>query len=320
MLSNIATDVTTNMKKRLTLLAAVLLPFLQPAEAADKPIIEYPYAPYSEGRMDPQLTGWPLTDAERAFVKKPIDQRRPGKESGKNLPEMWSVTPTAGYISWSAETDTVWLGKHTRLRTSAQENPDTKIVLLGDAFTERWGGGVERKPLIAAWQKQFARHKTLNFGIAAERTENLLWRLDHGALDGLSPKVVVLNIGMNNVAGMDKTGVTIASIAQGIQLSVRNIRARVPAAHVVLVKLLPAAKPGSPVRESITKVNAALDGLHLDKDPMVQVLDLMSDLTHQDGALRDEAYAYDQMYLGDYGYEIYAAKLRPLIEKALNGN
>ena len=119
---------------------------------------------------------------------------------------------------------------------------------------------------------------------------------------------------------MDKTGVTIASIAQGIQLSVRNIRARGPAAHVVLVKLLPAAKPGSPVRESITKVNAALDGLHLDKDPMVQVLDLMSDLTHQDGALRDEAYAYDQMYLGDYGYEIYAAKLRPLIEKALNGN
>ena len=308
------------MKKRLILLAALLLPLLQPVLAADRSSIEYPYAPYNEGKLDSQLTGWPITDAEKAFVKKPVDQRRPGKESGKHLPEMWSVTPTAGYISWSAETDTVWLGKHTRLRACAQENPAAEIVLHGDAFTQRWGDGADKKPLIAPWQKHIGPHKTLNLGIVGERTENLLWRLDHGTLDGLSPKVVVLNIGMNNVAGMDKTGVTIASIAQGIQLSVRNIRARVPAAHVVLVKLMPTAKPGSPVRDGISKVNAALDELHLDKDPIVQVLELVSDLTNKDGTLRDEAYAYGQLYLGDGGYEVYAAKLKPLIEKALNGN
>ena len=308
------------MNKRLTLLAVLLLPLLQPLYAADKSSIEYPYAPYNEGKLEPQLKGWPLSDAEKVYLKKPANQRRPGGECGKNLPEMWSVTPMPGYISWSSQSDTVWLGKHARLMANAKENPGAEIILLGDAFTQRWGDGAEKKPLITAWQKQFAQHKTLNFGITAERTENLLWRLDHGALDGLSPKVVVLNIGMNNVARMEKTGVTVASIAQGIQLCIENIRAKVPTAHVVLVKLLPAAKPGSPVREGITKVNAALDGLHLDKDPLVQVLDLMSDLTHQDGALRDEAYAYDQMYFGDYGYEIYAAKLRPLIEKALNGN
>ena len=24
--------------------------------------LDYPYAPYNEGKMDPQKTGWPLTD------------------------------------------------------------------------------------------------------------------------------------------------------------------------------------------------------------------------------------------------------------------
>ena len=308
------------MNKRITLLAALLLPLLQPVDAADELSIQYPYAPYNEGKMDPQLTGWPLTDAGKAFVKKPIDQRRPGKESGKHLPEMWPVTPTAGYISWSAETDTVWLGKHGRLMANATKNPDAEIVLLGDAFTQRWGDGAEKKPLIAAWQKHIGQQKALNLGIAGERTENLLWRLDHGAIEGLSPKVVVLNIGVNNVADIEKTGITVASIAQGIQLCVLNIRARVPAARVVLVKLLPAAKPGSPVRVGISKVNQALDGLHLDRDLKVQVVDLTDDLTAKDGTLRLEAYAYGQMYLGDGGYEIYAAKLKPLIEQALNGN
>jgi hypothetical protein len=88
----------------------------------------------------------------------------------------------------------------------------------------------------------------------------------------------------------------------------------------VLVKLLPTAKPGSPVRDGISQVNAALDELHLDQDRMVQVLDLTSELANQDGTLRHKAYAYGQMYLGDGGYEVYAAKLKPLIGKALNGN
>ena len=301
-------------------LAILCLAGTSAVQAADKPIIEYPYAPYNEGKLEPQLTGWPLSVEEKAYLKKPANQRRPGGECGKNLPEMWSVTPMPGYISWSSLTDTVWLGKHARLMANAKENPGAEIVLLGDAFTQRWGDGAEKEPLIAAWQKQFAQKKTLNFGITAERTENLLWRLDHGALDGLAPKVIVLNIGMNNVAGMEKTGVTAASVAQGIKLCVENIRAGLPNTHVVIVKLLPAAKPGSPVRDGISKVNAALDGLHLNKDPMVQVLDLTGDLTNEDGTLRDAAYAYDHIYLGDGGYKVYAAKLKPILEKLLTGN
>lgn len=308
-------------KKQTRFLVAILcLAGASAIQAEEKPIIEYPYAPYNEGKLEPQLTGWPLSAEEKAYLKKPANQRRPGSEGGKSLPEMWSVTPMPGYISWSSLTDTVWFGKHERLMASAKEIPNTEIVLLGDAFTQRWGDGAEKEPLIPAWQKQFAQHKTLNFGITAERTENLLWRLDHGALDGLSPKVVVLNIGMNNVSSMKTCGVTASSIAQGIALCVENIRKRVPTAHVVVVTLLPTDKPGSPVRDGISKVNAALNDLQLDKDPMVQVLDLTGDLTNKDGTLRNDAYAYKHIYLGDGGYEIYAARLKTILNKLLTSN
>ena len=32
--------------------------------------LEYPYKPYNDGKMDPQLTGWPLTKEESDYVAK----------------------------------------------------------------------------------------------------------------------------------------------------------------------------------------------------------------------------------------------------------
>jgi hypothetical protein len=57
--------------------------------------VVYPYAPYNDGAMDPQRTGWPLSAAELAYVQKGEYTRKPGHESKKHLPEMWPVVPTA---------------------------------------------------------------------------------------------------------------------------------------------------------------------------------------------------------------------------------
>jgi hypothetical protein len=64
-------------------------------KAADGKSLIYPYTPYNEGKMDPQLTGWPLTDAEKEWVAKGEYYRKHGHEVKKHLPEMWFVTPTA---------------------------------------------------------------------------------------------------------------------------------------------------------------------------------------------------------------------------------
>ena len=49
---------------------------------------EFSYGPYNEGRMDPQLEGWPLTAEEGAYVvERAKHDRRPGREPLKHLPK-----------------------------------------------------------------------------------------------------------------------------------------------------------------------------------------------------------------------------------------
>ena len=46
----------------------------------------------------------------------------------------------------------------------------------------------------------YVPRNALNMGLSAERTSGTLWRLEHGDIDGISPKLVVLLIGTNSSA------------------------------------------------------------------------------------------------------------------------
>jgi platelet-activating factor acetylhydrolase IB subunit beta/gamma len=297
-------------------MTSVVAPAKSQSTPGNRPLLRYPYAAYNEGKMDSQLTGWPLTKAEREFVLTPEYNRKPGTEVSLHLPEMWPVTPTAGYLGTRAG-DPSWLDKHEKLLGIVQTNRGgANIVLLGDDITQQWGGSVlGNKSIHEAWQNRFRRFNTLNLGVAGDRPEQILWRLDHGALRGLSPKVVVLNIGANYTPIISPCGVPVSAVAQGIKLCVDNVRAQCPEATVVLVKILPTWEPGAKSYEDTKLVNAALDDLKLDRDPKVQVLDLWSDFTLPDGSPKSN-YFYGAL-LNDAGYEILAEKLKPLLERLL---
>jgi hypothetical protein len=145
----------------------------------------------------------------------------------------------------------------------------------------------------------------------------VLWRLDHGGVEGLQPKAIVLMIGNNNMFFTRETG--IPGAAKGIQMCVRNLREKFPDATLVLAKILPAHAPGNPFYEDIQKTNAALDELHLEDDPRVRVLNLWGDFVQADGALRKELFTNDNIHLAPAGYAAYAARLKPYVEAALKG-
>lgn len=50
----------------------------------------------------------------------------------------------------------------------------------------------------AVCDEYFSHTKAANIGIDNDRTESLLWRLEYGTLDGISPKLAALLIGTNN--------------------------------------------------------------------------------------------------------------------------
>ncbi|MBI5835320.1 MAG: hypothetical protein HZB16_23680 [Armatimonadetes bacterium] len=292
--------------------------FVRAAPRAAAAVVSYPYAPYNEGKMDPQLTGWPLTEAEQAWVAQGEYTRKPGHEVQKHLPEMWPVVPSAPVWPAPDGHGNLWLDHHATLVERVRAASDSiDIVLIGDSITQGWGGGWDGAALSTAWRERFGAYKTVNLGIGGDRTESVLWRLDHGALDGAEPKVAVLMIGVNNAPLVTANGVPASRVAEGIALCVRNLRARCPKTDIVLTKILPAFAPDGAVHQAIKAINREVDALRLDADSRVHVVDCWTSFTTADGSLRADLYSDGHLHLGPAGYIRLAEQLRPVVDRLL---
>ena len=270
------------------ILAALLLSTTLPA-------FEYAHKP-----ADPQPSGWPLTAEERAYVTGKAEfDRRPGRESNQHLPQLWPVVPTAGFFGGDS-----WLKIHEGLVKTVQANPGpVDVLLVGDSITIQWG---------ASWAKQFPDRKAVNIGIGGDKTQNVLWRLDHGGVDGLQPKTIVLMIGNNNMFFTPETGV--AAAAKGVEACARNLREKFPDAELIVAKILPCHAPKSRFYEDILLTNAEIEKLNLGADPKIRVLDLTADFLNADGTIKKALYTPDNIHLSPEGYAAYAARLKPLLE------
>ena len=288
----------TRMERPCHVIFLLLLTGMAAVSSSEGQGLKYPYE-----TAEPQKTGWPLAEEERKYVLIPEHQRRPGSEKNQHLPSMWPVTPSAG--NWGG---TSWLDTHAGLvRTVEASKGPIDVLLVGDSITQQWG---------AAWPKHFGRYKSVNIGIGGDKTQNVLWRLDHGGVAGIEPRLIVLLIGNNNMFFAAETG--IEAVAKGIKMCVDNLRDKFPKARIVVVKIFPAHAPGVRFYEDIKKTNAALDPLKLDADPKVHVLDLWSDMVNADGTLRKELFTSDNIHLNqEGGYALYAARLKPLVDRLL---
>jgi lysophospholipase L1-like esterase len=276
---------------------------------ADLPPIAYAHQPYQERKMDPQLTGWPLTVEEKDFVAKAEFARRPGAEINQHLPHVWPVVPAAGF--WGDPTS--WLGAHEALVKKVQANAGLcDVLLVGDSITIQWEQGMDGSN---CWKREFPALKGVNIGIGGDKSQNALWRMDHGGVDGLQPRVCLLMIGNNNMFFAPETGIEAA--AQGVKACADNLRARFPAAPLIVAKILPCHAPAVEFYENIRKTNAALDALQLADQPQIHVLDLWADFTNADGTLQAELFTNDHIHLNAAGYTVYAKRLRPLLERLL---
>lgn len=262
--------------------------------------IDYPYS-----TAEPQKSGWPLTAEERAYVvDKPEHDRRPGREANKHLPHLWPVVPSAGHFGGDS-----WLKLHEAHVNTVQANAGPlDVLLVGDSITIQWGD---------SWKKHFPDLRAVNIGIGGDKTQNVLWRLDHGGVEGIQPRAILLMIGNNNMFFTPETGIEAA--ARGIEMCVKNLREKFPQAKIVVAKILPAHAPENRFYQDVKATNEALDELKLNTDPQLQVLDLTQDFVNDDGTLKKDLYTSDNIHLSAAGYSIYASRLKPLLEAMLAG-
>ncbi len=205
-----------------------------------------------------------------------------------------------------------WDARHAAV-LSAKEKLHPDIVMIGDSITRLWGGEpAEPKGNrgAKAWAALFGDRRVLNMGFGWDRTQNVLWRMGHGELDGLKPKLIVIHIGTNNLAGTKNARAnTPAEIAEGIQAVTRQAKAHCPEAKLVLMAVMPRGEnPSDPSRASIDAINALLP--EVAKTAGAVLLDLKARLIESDGRISRETMP-DFLHPAEKGYHVWAEALRP---------
>lgn len=206
-----------------------------------------------------------------------------------------------------------WYARHEAvLKVKDQINPE--IVMIGDSITHFWGGPPELGPQRGpqAWKDLFGQRRVLNLGFGWDRTQNVLWRLDHGEFDGLRPRFVVLNIGTNNFSGTANARAnTPAEVAEGIRAICSRIRTKSPDTRIILMGVLPrGAKSTDSFRAKILELNKLL--VEVGKTPGVTFLDIGPQFLLPDGELPRKL-MNDFCHPTEEGYAIWAAALKPLL-------
>jgi len=184
------------------------------------------------------------------------------------------------------------------------------LVLIGDSITAGWQSGAP----AGIWAKYFPAYRTLNLGIAADKTENVLWRLGFpGTLDGYQPKLFILMIGTNNTGHRFGTE-TAADTAQGVREILDTLTAKAPEAKILLLAIFPRGEAIK--RQRNDEVNRQIEKLADNK--RVFWLDLSQHFLELDGTLSKPLFKDEKpfpIHLTAEGYEAWAKTMQAKVEE-----
>jgi lysophospholipase L1-like esterase len=205
-------------------------------------------------------------------------------------------------------TDPNSLVAHSQLLAKAKQG-GIDVYFEGDSITRRWGA-VDYPELLANWKQNFFGWNAADFGWGADRTENILWRLENGELDAVNPKVVVLLAGTNNLGNESAQDVT-----RGLQAIVRAIQTKAPAATIVVMGLFP-RNDNMALMPVIDRINGNLSSFADGRK--VRYLNINDKLADGDGRLFDGMMnATDRLHPTVKAYQVWADALKPVLTELL---
>ena len=203
-----------------------------------------------------------------------------------------------------------WAVRHAQV-TELTAKKKASLVFIGDSITQMFGGEPHDRsqPGKAVWEKYYGPRNATNLGFGYDYTENAMWRLQHGELDGAAAKAVVVNIGTNNM-GKNSTD----EIFAGVKAVLAEVRSSQPAAKILLLGIYPRGAKPDKTREKVAQTNALLAAL--DGKDNVTFLDVSAKLVEADGSISKEVMG-DFLHPTQKGYEIIAEAIEPTLKKLL---
>ena len=231
----------------------------------------------------------------------------------------FAQNPTTGIPAWPADraaprTDQNSMTAHGQLLEKRKQGR-IDIYFEGDSIVRRWGA-LDYPELLANWKENFFGWNAGNFGWGADRTQNILWRLENGELDGVQPKVIVLLAGTNNVggaAGTTNIAEKAEDVSRGIKAILDVMRSKAPQATIVLTAIFPRndAMTAMPVIDEINRRIARFaDGRS------IRWLNVNDKLADAGGRLLDGMMG-DGLHPTLAGYRVWAEGLEPILLELL---
>jgi beta-glucosidase len=222
------------------------------------------------------------------------------------LEQVKAVQPEVQTADWAQS----WWGKrHEEKLQEKKSRGQIDLLMLGDSITHGWEGGGK-----AIWEKYYAPRKALNLGFSGDRTEHVLWRLQHGEVDGISPRLAVIMIGTNNAGHRQEKS---EDTAAGVRAILEELRTRLPETKCLVLAIFPRGeKTDDPLRQLNDATNRILEGYA--DGQRVFFLNLNDRFLEADGTL-PKSMMPDLLHPNENGYAIWAEAMEPTIEKLFKG-
>lgn len=215
-----------------------------------------------------------------------------GSVAHAQAPDTVSPAPREGW----------WMKMHEQFLDQTKKG-SIDLLFLGDSITQGWGNN-------SVWKRFYGPRHPANFGIGGDRTQHVLWRIEHGEIDGIHPRVAVLMIGTNN-AGSN----TADEIAAGVTSIVKELRKRLPETRVLLLGVFPRGPQPDDTRKKLEQVNQQIS--RLDDGTNVSYLDIGKTFLNPDGTISREIMP-DYLHLSAKGYRLWADAMEPTLWRLLD--
>ena len=171
-------------------------------------------------------------------------------------------------------------------------NSDVDLILLGDSLAQNWD------------TKMFQPLSVVNLGIAGDKTENVLWRLESPRWSKLRPRAVFIMLGTNNLPN-DNPCAVIASLKRVIE----RVKSIWPLARVILLEITPRGKGFLEYNSARVEINAAMRNVL-----GIETVNVDDEITcgwkEEDVSGACPNYLPDHLHFSTAGYEIILKSLR----------
>lgn len=155
-----------------------------------------------------------------------------------------------------------WPERYREKQVELHKQP-VRLVFLGDSIFHSF----EWDPRAPDWNHWYGGRGAVNLGFNGDTTADVIWRVHHGELEGLSLRLVVILIGTNDF------NLPPAEIAGAIENLAQSVRDRSPESKILILGILPSGRPKAE-QQIGGEVNARLSAFYAQRGAIASYQDL----------------------------------------------